>query len=151
MPQDQIFIEENNFEKARKKIRENSGKFIIFSSADDELNRKILEKEKINVLLINETERKDFQKQRDSGLDRVMARLAKKSGALIGIKVEEISESDKKTKAKIISRVIQNIEICKKEKTNMTFVSKHQINQQSLSSLGLSLGMPSWMLKFIPL
>jgi len=147
---EKIFIEENNFEKARKKIRENSEKFIIFTG-DDEISRKILEKEKINVLLISEVERKDFLKQRDSGLDRVMARLATKNKVLIGINFDELVESDReKTKAKILSRIIQNIEICKKEKTNMIFVSKKtQLEKNSVLALGLSLGMPSWMIRFV--
>jgi RNase P/RNase MRP subunit p30 len=146
---EKIFISESNFEKARKKIRENSGKFIIFSG-DDEISRKILEKEKVNVLLIDESGRNDFMKQRDSGLDRVIARLATKNKVLIGINFDEIVESDKKTKSKILSRIIQNIEICKKEKTNMTFVSKKtQLEKNSVLALGLSLGMPTTMLKII--
>jgi len=149
MSQEKIFIEENNFEKARKKIRENSGKFIIFTG-DDEISRKILEKEKVSVLLINESGRNDFMKQRDSGLDRVIARLATKNKILIGINFDEILESDKKTKAKILSRIIQNIEICKKEKTNMAFVSKkNDLEKNSVLALGLSLGMPTTMIRFI--
>ena len=61
-----ILVQETNFLKARKKIRENKNKKIIFSSDDDELNRKILEKEKIDILLLNQSKRKDFQKQRNS-------------------------------------------------------------------------------------
>ena len=60
---EQILIQENNFEKARKLIKGNSDKKIIFSSNDDELNRKIIEKENIDVLLLNQIGRKDFQKQ----------------------------------------------------------------------------------------
>ena len=63
---EQILIKETNFEKARKKIKENKDSEIIFSSDDDELNRKILEKEKIKILLLNQKDRKDFQKQRNS-------------------------------------------------------------------------------------
>ncbi|GAH60727.1 unnamed protein product, partial [marine sediment metagenome] len=62
-----ILIQETDFNKIRKKMKENVKKKIIFSSNNDELNRKVLEKEKINILLLNQTQRKDRFKQRDSG------------------------------------------------------------------------------------
>ena len=73
-----IIICENDFQKARKKIRENPRKVVIFSSDDDELNKKILEKENIDILLLNLSSRKDRMKKRDSGFNNVLARLAKK-------------------------------------------------------------------------
>ncbi|MEJ2267994.1 MAG: hypothetical protein P8X70_02875, partial [Nanoarchaeota archaeon] len=88
----EIFIQENNFDEARKKIRENSDKKIIFSS-NDELNRKILEKEKIDIILINQSERKDRQKQRNSGFNQVLAKIAKKKNVIIGINLDEIINS----------------------------------------------------------
>ena len=72
----QILISEKTFEKARKLIRENKENSIIFSSEDDDLNRKILEKENISILLLNQKNRKDFTKQRNSGFDSVMAKIA---------------------------------------------------------------------------
>ena len=50
-----VIINEDDFLKARKKIREaqKERKEIVFSGKDDGLNRKILEKEKINVLHVN--------------------------------------------------------------------------------------------------
>ena len=38
-----ILIQEKTFEKARHEIRKNNDKTIIFSSNDDDLNRKVLE------------------------------------------------------------------------------------------------------------
>ena len=72
----QILISEKTFAKARKLIRENKENSIIFSSEDDDLNRKILEKENISILLLNQKNRKDFTKQRNSGFDSVMAKIA---------------------------------------------------------------------------
>jgi RNase P/RNase MRP subunit p30 len=142
----QIVIHENNFDKARKLIRENSGKKIIFSSDDDELNRKILEKEEINILLINLANRKDFQKQRNSGFNHIMAKLAKKKNVIIGINFDEIIKSSEKEKARILARIIQNIRICNKNKLKMKFICKnHERNIYDLKSLGLVLGMPTWM------
>jgi len=145
---EQIFIEESNFDRARKKINENNGKFIIFSSEDDELNRKILEKEKINVLLLNQKERKDFQKQRNSGLNQVLAKIAKKNNIIIGINLDELIKAEEKKKADIIARIRQNVKLCNKNKVKMKFISKsNKRNQLDLQALGLVLGMPTWMIK----
>lgn len=147
---EQIIIKETSFEKARKLIRESHGKEIIFSSDDDELNTKILTKEKINILLINQKERKDFQKQRNSGFNQVMAKLAKKNDIAIGINFDEIIESREFEKAKIIARIKQNIRLCNKNKVRMKFIIKNPKNQRNiydLKALSSVLGMPTWMIK----
>lgn len=139
-----VIIQENNFDKARKLIRENSSKRIIFSSEDEEVNRKVLEKENIEILLLNQAGRKDSQKQRDSGLNQVMAKIAKKKGITIGINLDEIIKSSEKEKAAIIARVKQNIRICNKNKLKMKFIYKNQKrNIFDLKSLGLVLGIPT--------
>ena len=100
----QEIISENTFEKIRKKILEIKEKDpeteIIFSNDDDELGRKILEKlgDKINVFLISQKNRKDFQKQRNSGLNEIVAKIAKKNNVAIGINFDEIVESCGKIK-----------------------------------------------------
>ncbi len=144
----QILIKENTFEKARKAIRENNGKDIIFSSNDDNLNRKILEKEKIHLLLLNQEERKDRQKQRNSGFNQVLAKIAKKNGIQIGINLDEIIDS--KNKRFILARVRQNIALCNKNKVKMKFIAQKEKNQRDvheLRALGQVLGMPTWMTK----
>ena len=142
----QIIIQENNFDKARKKIRENKGKTIIFSG-NDELNRKILEKEKINILLINQRARKDFQKQRDSGFNQVLAKIAKKNNIVIGINLDEIINAKSKRKAEILARIKQNIKLCNKNKLKMKFITQKQRDIYDLKALGLVLGMPTSMIK----
>ena len=49
-----VFVSGKDFNEARRGIRElkGSGKTIVFSSNDDELARKVLEKEAIGILLI---------------------------------------------------------------------------------------------------
>ena len=81
-------IEEKNFDKIRKEITKNKGKIIVFSSNDINLNRKILDKEQINILLLSQAERKDKLKQRDSGFDHVVAKIAKKNNITIGINLD---------------------------------------------------------------
>ncbi len=145
---EQIFIHENNFDKARKLIHENSGKEIVFSSDDDELNRKILEKEDIQILLLNQAGRKDYHKQRNSGFNQVMAKSVKKRDVVIGINLDEIINSEGRQKAVILARVFQNIKICSKNRIKMKFIHKNQERDIfDLKALGLVLGMPTKMSK----
>jgi RNase P/RNase MRP subunit p30 len=145
---EQIFIHEDNFDRARKQIKENKGKFIIFSSEDDELNRKILEKEPINVLLLNQEKRKDFQKQRNSGLNQVLAKIAKKNNITIGINLDELIKAEEKKKSDTIARIRQNVKICNKNRLKMKFISKsNKRNLLDLQALGLTLGMPTNIVK----
>ena len=144
-----ILIQEKTFEKARNEIRKNLNKKVIFSSNDDDLNRKILEKEKIDIFMPLLADRKDFQKQRNSGLNHVLAKIAKKNNVMIGINPDEIINSNIKEKAKVLARVRQNIRLCNKNKIKMQFVfsDKNNRNIHDLKSLGLILGMPTWMTK----
>jgi len=146
----QILIQETDFQKARNRIREaeKQGKQVIFSSKDDELNRKILEKEKIDVLLLQLSDRRDKQKQRDSGFNQVMAKAAKKGDVSIGINFNEIINAGTKEKANIIARIRQNIILCNKNKLKMVFFPELK-DKYDLKSLGLVLGMPTWMTKNI--
>ena len=144
-------IKETTFEKSRKRIREEKKKNpkseIIFVGSNDELNRKVLEKEPIDVLVLLQAHRKDKQKQRDSGFNHVLAKIAKKNKIRIGICLDEIINSDPKIKSKILARVIQNIKLCAKNKIQMKFCGKNVRNIYDLKSLGLVLGMPTWMTK----
>lgn len=145
-----ILISENSFEKSRKEIRENrqtKGKKIIFLSNNDELNRKVLEKEPIDILLLNQSQRKDKLKQRDSGFNHVLAKIAKKNNIAIGISLDEIINSREKNKSEILSRVEQNIKLCNKNRLKMKFISlnKNKRDIYDLRALGLVLGMPTGM------
>ena len=85
-------ITEKSFEKIRKEVAKSDG-VTVFSSDDDDLNRRVMEKLKINALLISQLRRKDFSKQRNSGLNHVLAKIAKKNNIEIGIDLDEIIEA----------------------------------------------------------
>lgn len=145
-------ISGEKLEQIHKKIKEDKDQKIIFTSNNDEINRKVLEKEKIDILLLNQRERKDFSKQRNSGLNHVLARIAKKNNIPIGINLDEIIEARNTKRAEILARVIQNIRICNKQKLKMSFIvldKKNQRDDYGLKALGLILGMPTWMTKSI--
>lgn len=146
-----IVARANTFEEARKNIKELKIQFpkekIGFVSGDDELNRKVLEKESISFLTISQINRKDRLKQRDSGFNQVMAKIAKKNNITIGICLDEIVNSSGKEKSNILARIKQNIELCSKNKLNMRFCGKTEKDIYDLRALGLTLGMPTWMIK----
>jgi RNase P/RNase MRP subunit p30 len=145
-----VLIQEENFEKARKKIRESKGKKIVFSSKNDDLNRKILEKENIDVLLLNLASRKDRMRQRDSGFNQVLSKIAKKKDIAIAINLDELISSKSKEKSEILARIRQNIKICNKNKLKMHFFyKKNKRDKHDLRALGLVLGMPTSITKWI--
>jgi|SRR3989344_2637532 len=143
-------IPKMTFEEVRKQLS-SSKPPVIFTSDDDELNRRIIEKLEINIFLINQAGRKDFQKQRNSGFNQIMAKIAKKKGIAIGINLDEIINSRGRQKADILARTRQNIKICNKNKLKMVFVSASGIKRDiyDLKSLGAVLGMPTWMTKYV--
>lgn len=151
MQQYKIITIEETFEKAKKKINEekkkNSNRLIGITGIDDELNRKILEKEKVDIFVPSLAFRKDFSKQRDSGFNQVLAKIAKKNEIIIGVNLDEVINSNKKEKAKILGRIKQNISLCKKNKLKITFVGNY-VRCQDLKALGNVLGMPTDMPKF---
>ena len=139
-------INETKFEKIKARLKENPE--IVFTSEDDEFTRKIMEKLPIKTILINQSKRKDFQKQRNSGFNQVHAKIAKKNTIQIGINLDEIIESNPGEKSKILARTIQNIQLCNKNKIQMKFISQKYSRDKTLTkSLGLILGMPTWMTK----
>ena len=146
-----VLISGRDFNESRKKIRESksSGREVVFASDDDELARKVLEKEAINVLLINQEGRKDGIKQRNSGFNQVLAKTAKKKNVTLGINIEEIFKAEKEDKAEMLARVRQNVRLCNKNKLKMRFISKtdQEKDKHDLKCLGLVLGMPTWMTK----
>ncbi|MCR4327532.1 MAG: hypothetical protein NUV46_03045 [Nanoarchaeota archaeon] len=143
---ERIVLYEENFNKLKELVKNNKGKEIIFSSNDDELNRKVLEKLPINILLIPLEGRKDFSKQRNSGFNEVMSGIALKNKIKIGISLDEFINS--KEKEKIISRIKQNIKLCTRNKVGMVFIEgEEKRSSVLLKSLALTLGMPTWMTK----
>jgi ribonuclease P/MRP protein subunit RPP1 len=144
-------INADNFERFRKELKidgeKERKKLIGFTSADDDLNRKILEKEKVDIFMPLLFYRKDRQKQRDSGFNHVLAKIAKKNNVIIGINFQEIIVSHGTKKANVLARVSQNIKICSKNKLKMKFIAFEERNIYDLKSLGLVLGMPTWMTK----
>ena len=126
-----------------------SGKRIGFMGGDDALNRRAVESLKIDFLVSSERDtEKDSVKQRDSGLNHVVAKIAKEKGVLIVVDMGEISRLEGKKKAERIARVMQNVRICRKVGCGIgvaSFARKKSevVNELGRRSFGVTLGMDS--------
>lgn len=117
-----MIISTPNLNEARKQIQlaKKNNEKIIVKAQDEDFNTKILEIPGVNILLSPEIHnRKDYLKQRDSGLNEHLCKLAKKNNIKIAIDFENLTKLSKKDKGIIISRIIQNISLCKRTKTNI--------------------------------
>lgn len=132
-------INTSNINEARKQIQKlkKENKLRIVRAQDTEFNRKILENKDVSVLLSPEIHnRKDKLKQRDSGLNEVLCKLAAKNNIKIGINIKEIQKLEKKQKAIILARIMQNIQLCKRTKTQIVFIPALK-KQETLSFMQL--------------
>jgi len=124
-------------------------KIIGFVGGEDALNRRVVEKLKINYLFSPERGyKKNTLKQRDSGLNHVVAKEAKRRGIKIIIDFSEILNLKGKEKALRIEGLIQNIKVCRKAGCKIGIVSladsnKGMIDAIGRRSFGTSLGMSS--------
>ena len=129
-------INTTDLDKAKKEIKK-SKKPVIIKAQDDNFNRKILEHGKFEIILSPESgNRKDKVKQLDSGLNHVLAKIAKKNNISIGISTNEIKFKSSIEKAKTLSRIIQNIKLCRKAKTNLKYLGNQKEGFHFLISLG---------------
>lgn len=120
-------INTSSINEVRKKIlrmkREDSEAEIVVQAQDDGFNRKILENSEIDVLLNPHLHnRRDYMKQRDSGMNEVTCKLAKKNGINIGIDLNMLKRLGKKQKAVLLARIKQNIQLCKRIGTKIIFI-----------------------------
>ncbi len=135
-------INTQDMNQARKEIQKfkKENKQIIVKAQDDKFNRMILENKEVDVLLSPEFHnRGDKLKQRDSGLNEFLCKLAKKNNIKIGIEVDKIKKLDKKKKAIILSRIIQNIRLCNRTKTQIILYPENKYKKQDILSFFLSL------------
>ncbi len=114
----------------------------IQESKSLEFNRKILEKGKIQALLIPTSQLiKPFKlKKPQLELDSPALRSASKNKISIAIDLNEISQLGKKQKAICLSNLIYIIKLCRKSNTNLALINTKDKKdvQALLTSLGAS-------------
>jgi len=139
-------------EKDARKIIEslkNKNKVIALMGGDDAFNRRAIETLKINYLVSPERgDKRDSLKQRDSGVNHVIAKLAKEKGISVVIDFSEVANLKGKTKALRLEKLIQNMKICRKAGCNIKIASlatskNGLIDEKARVAFGVSLGMSS--------
>ncbi|MDP3027285.1 MAG: hypothetical protein Q8N63_06250 [Nanoarchaeota archaeon] len=136
-------INTSNLAEARKQIQKlkKENKEVIVRAQEPEFNRKILEIKEVDILLSPEIHnRKDKLKERDSGLNEILCKIAAKNNIKIGIDIEEIKKTQGKEKAIILARIIQNIMLCKKTKAELKLMNCKEKDKRGTFSLLLTLG-----------
>jgi RNase P/RNase MRP subunit p30 len=145
------YLIESSEKEARRIIEslKGSGKRIGIIGGDDAFNRRSIETLKINYLVSPEGGKKvDSLKQRDSGINHVVANLAKEKGVSIVIDFSEVVRLKGKEKALRLRRLIQNVKICRKVGCEIKIASfavdkEGIVDDKARSVFGESLGMSS--------
>jgi len=142
-----VVLFDGKFEESGRKLGFNKiiciDKRFIKSSDDD---RRVFEKNK-NIFIYNlEDKNRDFIHYRNSGLNQVLCKLAKKNDIAICFNFNLILNNEGMKKSQILGRMMQNIRFCRKYKVRTviaSFASKPEEMRSShdLISFGISLGM----------
>ena len=118
-------------------------KKVALVGRDDAFNRRAIETLKISYLVSPEGGlKKDGLKQRDSGINHVVAKMAKEKDVSIVIDFDEIKKLKGEEKALRLARVMQNIKICCKAGCGIKILGEVD-DKKGLISFGISLGMSS--------
>ena len=138
-------ISTSNINQVRKQIQElkklkNKNKQpIIVQAQSPEFNRKLFENPDIDIITDLESHnRKDFMKQKDSGLNEILTKLAAKNNIKIGINLQNLQKQPSKTKAILLSRIKQNIILCKRTNTQIIILGNYP--KQDIMSFMQTLG-----------
>jgi len=117
---------------------------------DADFNRRALENKTTKALILNHKITKyDKLYQRDSGLNHVLCKIAKKNNIEFQLDINELTNSrlEKKEKAKILSRWIQNLRLFKKFKNKVKVIGINKDNKKEVQSLLIVLGLPTKQVK----
>ena len=126
-----------------------SGKLIAVLGLDNAFNRRAIETLKIDYLVSPEFgSLPDTSKQRDSGLNHVLAKEAVKRNVKIVIDFSRILKLEEKKKSLTIAKIIQNVKICRKANCGIKIASladkkENVVGTDSRTAFGFSLGMSS--------
>ena len=109
-------INTKNIENARKEIQKlkRAGGKVVVRAQDDDFNRKIFEIRGVDMVVGLEMNGRDRLKQRDSGMNEVIAKLAKANKIEIGVDVNAIAGLSALEKGKVLGRVRQNVVLCRR-------------------------------------
>jgi len=112
-------------------------------------NRRVVETLRVDYLVSPERGlKKDTLKQRDSGINHVVAKVAREKGILIVVDMGGVSRLNGKEEALRLGRVIQNVRVCRKAGCGIRIASfgtskKEVFGEKERRAFGVSLGMSS--------
>lgn len=114
-----ILIKTGNAEMLRRMIDKAANYFDIFVlGVNDKVNRVALEHKKVKALVSPEYERRyDYTNYRSSGLNQVLCKIAHDNNKVIIENFSEFLAKEKKEKAILLGRILQNSILCRKYKT----------------------------------
>ena len=132
-------INNQKIEEVKRLIKKEQSPKIILAQ-NDEFNRKIIEYGNFDILLsVEKGNRTNKIRQTDSGLNHIIAKIAKNKNVAIGIDLEEIKSLEPKQKAERLSKIIQNVKLCRKSKTKIAIKTNSlEKAREFLSALGAS-------------
>lgn len=140
-------IDTSYLTELRKAIdKSDKKKKIAVIAKNDEFNRKVFENNKVDLVFELESGRKDRLKQRDSGLNHVLCKLAKKNDIVVGIDFSKLEKMSDFELSSYLAKVEQNIMLCKKYKVKMVVVNSSDGKNLGdfLLTLGMSTSMAKW-------
>ena len=125
-----------------KKIKK--GFFNVVIGGNSDINKQILDTKNVNLLIDPESLENDFMNYKNSGLNHVLVKLAKKNNVNLGISLNRLDKLNKVKRAYLFGKIIQNVILYNKYKVDFFMVnfinSENEKNIGDLVSFGLSLG-----------
>jgi RNase P/RNase MRP subunit p30 len=145
------YLIESSEREARRIVESLKGsvKKVGVVGGDDAFNRRVVETLRVDYLVSPERGVKaDSLKQRDSGINHVVAKLAKEKGVVIVVNMSEVRKLRGKELALRLGRLIQNVKVCRKAGCGIGIGSfgsgKSEVfGEKERRAFGVSLGMSS--------
>lgn len=111
-----VLLKTSNAEILRRMIDKASHYFEVYVlGMTDKINRAALEHKKVKALVSPEHSREyDYKDYRNSGLNQVLCKIARDNNKLIIENFTEFLKMEKKAKALLLGRIMQNARLCKK-------------------------------------
>lgn len=142
---DKLVLKEMDFNKLKNEVKKNKDKELVFASFDDDLNRKVIEKLNVSGILVYLDERKDYMKQRNSGLNEIICRLLSKKKMNVYFDFEELINS--KFPERVLARLRQNLFLCEKKGIFIKVLNFGEHDELNVVSLFASIGASTKMCK----
>jgi len=138
---DTVFLDADDWGELKRSIdsKRSNANVLVFEGGDEELNRKVVEDSRIDILLHPEKGRKD------SGINHVVAEKAAENCVAIGFDLKQLLDQEGKYRSFVLKHWRRNLKLCEKFDTPYVITSgardKYELRApRDLSSIIDSLG-----------